>query len=256
MNYIKHLNGVMFQIFEDNRLHPTHISLYMALFQFWNLRRFKNPVSICRADTMQHAKIFSKTTYHKCLKDLERFGYIKYKPSHNPYRGSEVFLIKFDEKLGQQDKNTVSKNGQPLDQGQPINGQAVDQSVPKIGQVLYQGRSKVGQALVPYINSINNNKLYKHKESKQATRPKIEQVKNFFKKEGCEKRQAEKFFNHYESKGWVVGKDPIVNWRAAAKKWIINSEERKDHEEKQNRAHDQNWDNLNVNNDKRYDHPL
>lgn len=238
MNYIRQMNATMIRIADDHRLNPSHVSMYLALFQFWNLARFKNPVSISREEIMRVSKIGSKATYHKCIKDLDQWNYLKYLPSHNPYKGSQVHMFSFDTSSGTSDE------------------QALNQSVPKEGQVLYQGRSKVGQALVPSINSINNNKLNKHKESKQATRPKIEQVKNFFKKEGCEKRQAEKFFNHYESKGWVVGKDPIVNWRAAAKKWIINSEERKDHEEKQNRAHDQNWDNLNVNNDKRYDHPL
>ena len=30
---------------------------------------------------------------------------------------------------------------------------------------------------------------------------------------------AEQFFNFYESKGWVVGKSPMKNWRAAVSTW-------------------------------------
>jgi hypothetical protein len=40
VNYILHLKGVFTQFSKDNNLNPTHISLYMALFQIWNINRF------------------------------------------------------------------------------------------------------------------------------------------------------------------------------------------------------------------------
>ena len=40
MNYIKLLNAAFEKFFFDDRLNPTHISLYMALFQEWNSSRF------------------------------------------------------------------------------------------------------------------------------------------------------------------------------------------------------------------------
>ena len=30
------------------------------------------------------------------------------------------------------------------------------------------------------------------------------------------------FWNHYEAVGWMIGKSPIVNWQAAARKWCCN----------------------------------
>ena len=47
----------MEKFIEDNRLNPSHISLYLALFQYWNLNRFSNPVSICRGEIMKLSKI-------------------------------------------------------------------------------------------------------------------------------------------------------------------------------------------------------
>lgn len=32
---------------------------------------------------------------------------------------------------------------------------------------------------------------------------------------------ADKFWNFYESKGWIVGKAPMKNWRAAISTWNI-----------------------------------
>lgn len=40
----------------------------------------------------QVAKI-GRTTYHKCMKELEGFGYIKYVRSYSPILGSLVYLV-------------------------------------------------------------------------------------------------------------------------------------------------------------------
>ena len=42
----------------------------------------------------------------------------------------------------------------------------------------------------------------------------------FFRVSGSNAREAERFWNFYESKGWLVGKVPMRDWRAAARNWI------------------------------------
>jgi hypothetical protein len=58
------------------------------------LNGFQNPIEITRTSVMEVAKISGLATYHKCIKDLNDFGYILYKPSYNPAISSQVFLIK------------------------------------------------------------------------------------------------------------------------------------------------------------------
>ena len=70
MNYIRHLTGFYDKIQQDERLNPTHISLYLALFQFWNINHFQNPISISRNEMMRLSKISALGTYHKCIKEL------------------------------------------------------------------------------------------------------------------------------------------------------------------------------------------
>ena len=69
----------------------------MALFQFYNLNLFINPIEITRAAVMEVAKISGLATYHKCIKDLAEFGYIVYEPSFNPATKSRVYLLKLSE---------------------------------------------------------------------------------------------------------------------------------------------------------------
>ena len=195
MNYIAHLTAVMERIAKDDRLNPSHVSLYLALFQFWNMNRFNNPISIHRQDTMRLSKIGSKNTYHKCITELSQWGFFLYCPSHNPMKGSTVKMYNFDTTS---DTTTGTTN------------------------VL-----AVGQALVPSINNTNINKLskqFKQKESKKNfTPPSLEEVLEFFKIQKFVLEEAEQFFLYYQANGWLVGKTKMKNWQAAAKNWILRS---------------------------------
>lgn len=149
MNYIKHLTVFFHKSSEDYSLNATHISLYMALFQFWNLNRFNNPISIARNDVMQISKIGSKSTYHKCMQELHCKKYIIYEPSCNPLKGSVVRMIDFEV----MDK-TKAKNHTSL----------------KSGQVMVQQQNKLQigtettaeQVLIPYINKSKNKNQSNH----------------------------------------------------------------------------------------------
>lgn len=86
------LTGFYEAIEDDVRISTTHISLYMALLQQWNLNGGTNPVSIARASIMKAAKINARYTYNKCMNNLQEFGYITYLPSSNPFSSSTVYL--------------------------------------------------------------------------------------------------------------------------------------------------------------------
>ncbi|MFC0345544.1 hypothetical protein [Epilithonimonas hispanica] len=106
MYYIKHLTDFFEKVTQDKILNPTHISLYIALFQLWNFNRFRNPISISRDEVMKISKISSKATYHKCIKELHARGYIDYQPSYNPFRGSHVVMFYFTDKPRQEVKKS------------------------------------------------------------------------------------------------------------------------------------------------------
>ncbi len=96
MNYIRHLNGLFEKMNRDDRLTAYHISLYMSIFQLWNMNRFKNPVPIDRGELMTLSRIGGRNTYARCMKELDQWGYIRYSPSGNFYTGWNVSCIRFD----------------------------------------------------------------------------------------------------------------------------------------------------------------
>ncbi|WP_291131756.1 transcriptional regulator [Flavobacterium sp. UBA7682] len=275
MNYIKHLTGFFERVTKDKELNPTHVSLYMSLFQFWNCNRFRNPISISRDEVMRISKISSKATYHKCLKGLHSLGYIKYEPSYNPFKGSHVIMFNFSEDLKPQPK-TSSKNEPSFE--------------PVTEQVLNNQGTSTKQALVPYINNTNHlnssndlnlGKLKQNlknendnslddedissKEKKFAfdikrrtasvsqvhQAPELEEVQQYFQQHNFPEIEAQKFYNYFSSIGWLVGgKSPMIDWQAAAKNWMLNAD-------KFNTTHNQsNNQNLSTITSKNYAEPL
>lgn len=76
----------------DKRISFRHIAIYIALVQHIDNGEFTGEVQITRKKIMQYSKIKSLATYHKCMSELQQFGYIEYKPSWHPSIGSLVLL--------------------------------------------------------------------------------------------------------------------------------------------------------------------
>ncbi len=274
MNYIKHLTGFFEKVSADYDLNPTHISLYMAIFQLWNQNRFQNPISISRDELMRISKIASTATYHKCMKDLTEREYVIYKPSFNPFKGSILEVCNLDfytkpvPKKELKKRSTSSKNDQVIKQ---VNEQVTKQALNK-----HQTSSKH----VPYINNINNTniinlakqeisknekklnftnsifdevqesdlKTEKEKEKKlrekkkmnfennlvdndlssraqsRPPKPTLEEAQIYFLEKSFTEIEAQRFFNYFESNGWLVGgKTKMKDWKAAARNWMLNT---------------------------------
>lgn len=106
MNYIRHLNAFFSYVKADNRLTSSHVSLYMAIFQYWNYSRFQNPFPIHRDKLMQLSKIGSKNTYHKCLKDLHLAQYIYCHRALSKFQAIKISIIRLDQK---EEKNNTQQ---------------------------------------------------------------------------------------------------------------------------------------------------
>lgn len=97
MDYLKiekhNLSNYFERLATDERLFPTHISLFMAMFYFSSLEHPGMSFQVSRPKLMRFSRIKSIATYHKNIKDLMRYGYIEYVPSWHPHRGSQVKLL-------------------------------------------------------------------------------------------------------------------------------------------------------------------
>jgi hypothetical protein len=83
----------MHELASDIRLKPTHISLCLALCHARVRSNFQNVFQVSRSKLMAASRIQSRATYHKVMKELQAFGYLKYTPSYHPVKGSSVGLV-------------------------------------------------------------------------------------------------------------------------------------------------------------------
>lgn len=239
INYITHLNAAFNRFCNDERLTPFHISLYFALFHFWNAAKFRTPISINREETMAAARIGSANTYTRCLKELNAWGYIRYEPSFSPLVGSKIHLYTFSKTTDKTINNgtDISTDKSTGKASEKVLRPSIKTKTNKLNHKKNEHiRSKGSEKSV----SLHRSKTSKGKKRKVAPkekesrspradpgceRPLLHQVKKYFSEKGWSNLEAEKFFNYYQSNGWLIGgKTPMRSWKAASKNWMINSE--------------------------------
>lgn len=93
--YLRQMIDFLIRASCDPRMGPHHIAIYIALFQSWCLNNGRNPIPVTQVRLREIAKV-GRTTYHKCMRELEEYGYIKYVRSYSPVLGSLVYLEEMD----------------------------------------------------------------------------------------------------------------------------------------------------------------
>jgi hypothetical protein len=92
MQAIQQLSRFIALVTDDPRIGPVHISLYGALLSLWEQNAFENPISVFSHEVMPRCKISGLATYHRSIRELHQYGYIKYVPSYNHFLGSLVYV--------------------------------------------------------------------------------------------------------------------------------------------------------------------
>jgi hypothetical protein len=245
MNFLLIYKAWMRKVTTDERFTPHHVSLYLVLFEGWNLNRFQNPITIFRPETMRSSRIKSKPTYLRCLKDLTEWGYIRYNPSFSPVMGSKVTMYKFDTA---DEKNTPGSWSVIA----PATGVDFAPGTSAVFKPIYKTIQNNKNSIKPnnkndygtsnensnfVIDGTNNTDPqgirtggdHRKKQTEGgrgrggAIPESFEEVQSYFFDIKSTTAEAEKFHNHFQSNGWKVGgRSPMKDWRAAARNWVIN----------------------------------
>jgi len=74
----------------DSRVTTAHISLFVMLWRRWAAGDRGLPLIFFKREIMPLCRISSRSTYHKIIGQLHKYGYIRYAPSFNHFEGSRV----------------------------------------------------------------------------------------------------------------------------------------------------------------------
>ncbi|SHN45713.1 hypothetical protein [Chitinophaga sp. CF418] len=196
MNYITHLNSFFERAENQDWLTPHHQSLYLTLFRIWNQTMFRQTFTIYRDKVMGKAKIGSKTTYYRCLRELENAGYFKYHRPRTKYEAGAITMTIFS--CPRNEPIQIPE----MNHGSPTSGTA---DVPQMGHFPKQDTE----------NLLNAN-------SNARSIPTQDEVHQFFREHQYPLFKAVSFWYQHESKNWHSGDSPIRDWQALAHKWMAD----------------------------------
>lgn len=230
MNYNKHLKEFFDKAANDKTLNATHVSLYITLLQLWGDNQFKNPIRISESKVMQNSKINSKIVYYKSLKKLNCNGYIKYLASCNPSQKSYVFFFNTIPHVLPVLKNNImaSSTVQKNHNLKGINFIATKQhnNKFKIGvlsqKVINNRNANNNIKSITVHEKIRTNKMEESKNNNQI--PEFVNVLVHFIENEYAVSEAQKFYNYYVCKGWIIEEKATKgDWKIAANNWMIKT---------------------------------
>jgi hypothetical protein len=74
------------------------------------------------------------------------------------------------------------------------------------------------------INTLVNNTISNtNKLNNKFIKPNSKEVNEYAKSIGFE-LSGDQFYDHYEARGWLIGKNPMKDWKAAVRTWKRNKE--------------------------------
>ena len=195
------------------KIKPLHSAIYFFAVEHCNRLGWKDKFGFPSQMVMEAIGVRNWKTYIKGLNDLVDFGFIEViEKSTNQYSSNIIAIVKNDK-----------APTKALDK-------ALDKALSKHST---KHCTKQGQSTVSIDKQLNKEQLNKEqskpKKRSHFKKPTIEDVFIYLteeknKEKSFAKKESEKMFNYYESKGWLVGKTKMKNWKAASTNWINRAE--------------------------------
>ena len=176
----------------------TDVAVYMTLFSRANELRWKSPFNMSIGNLASRSKTSISST-QRSRDRLEKAG-----------------LIKWESRGGRQSANYWI-----------IEPQSEPQSEPR-----HEPQDELQHEHIhKTIKTIKTNDTNIYIRGKKFQKPTIEEIQNYLDEKNITSFTAEKFYNFYESKDWMIGKNKMKNWKACCNTWKGNYEEKKKKDE-------------------------
>ena len=121
--------------------------------------------------------------------------------------------------MGEQQASVETNDG--VNEGQTKGQQYKKEYKEEEKEVIIPPTPQEGEQASLFVDDADERKAEGKKINKKFVKPTIEEISDY-----CHERNntidAESFFNFYESKGWMVGKSQMKDWKAAVRTWEKN----------------------------------
>jgi hypothetical protein len=197
--------------FEHSEVKCQHTALFMWIIELNNRLGWKEQFGIPTNATMEGLHIGNKRTYLDALSDLAKWNFIQIiSESKNQYSSTIISICRSK-------KATALHTA--LDTALIQHSNGIDHSIEHSSAPIDKQRNK--ETKKPRNNSL------------VFTPPNENDVYNFMGEYSVQKHmqwtdekintEAAKFFNYYEANGWKQGRNPMKDWKASARNWMVNN---------------------------------
>lgn len=191
-----------------HKVTPSHVAIYCFSVEHCNRLGWKTNFGLPTTMVMEAVGIKSYNTYIKCFNDLVQFGFIKLvEKSKNQYSANIIALSKFNKALDKAlDKAMIKHKGKQRE--------SIVQSIDSINKPINNNTN------IP-INQLTidiEQQAAKFQKTIRFIKPTISDIEVFTQASNLN-LNPDHFFDFYESKDWMVGKNKMKDWKAAARNW-------------------------------------
>lgn len=231
---------VDFSFENPTKIKPNHYALFFFAIEHCNRLGWKKEFGLPTTMTMEAIGIKSYNTYSKTFNELCDFGFFKaVERSKNQYSSNIIALLNFDKALDKAlDKAFIKHDSKQKESTVQSIKQSIDSIDKQItnNKLTINNKPKVEKEFSTSLLNSSLDEISTEKEKRKKVPPKknfkpptINDILDHMSSklnniEVC-KTEAEKFFYHYESNGWLVGRSKMKNWKAAVSGWITRSNE-------------------------------
>jgi hypothetical protein len=194
---------------------PTHTAVYFFCIEHCNRLGWKSKFGLPTQMAMEAIGVKNWRTYTKAFNDIVDWGFIKIiQKSKNQYSSNIIAIVKNTKALPKAitEANATTDTEANTEAATVKNTKALSKAIQKHSQKQRNG--------IAHIDKPYNYRTIEQvgEKSTRFIPPTLEDIKNY-----CLERKnyvdADKFFDFYESKGWMVGKNKMKDWRASVRTW-------------------------------------
>ena len=220
MNFIDGVKAFMRTYEYSDILIHTDVAVYMTLYSRANELRWKSPFNMSIGNLASSAKV-SIATAKRSRDRLEKAGLIKWE-SRGGQQSANYWIIE------PQDEPQHEPQDEPQDEPQH---EPQYENEPQHEPQDELRREPRHEPIHKTIKTIKTNDTNIYIRGKRFKKPTIEEIQNYLDEKNITSFTAEKFYNFYESKDWMIGKNKMKNWKACCNTWKGNYEEEKKKDE-------------------------
>lgn len=189
------------------------MAIYCFSVEHCNRLGWKTNFGLPTTMVMEAVGIKSYNTYIKCFNDLVQFGFIKLvEKSKNQYSANIIALSKFNKALDKAlDKAMIKHKGKQRE--------SIAQSIDSINKPINNNTNIPINQLTIEIEQ----QAAKSQKPIRFIKPTISDIEVFTQASNLN-LNPDHFFDFYESKDWMIGRNKMKDWKAAARNWARRNE--------------------------------